>query len=404
MPRTPECVWLAINLYHYHRARADAFARVWPARFTVLQLSDHNELPVLTGQSSGVAKLETLLPGTPVAEIGNVELRKAIINYLDTTRPGVCCLTGWALPGNAAMLDWAVAHGVPCVVMSESNQHDHKRQWLKERLKARFVGQCSAALAGGRESGRYLVDLGMPFAGIFDSCDVVDNEHFRTGAEAARRERLRIQAQLAVPEEYFFACARFEPKKNLHRLIEAYASYATAAGSSAWKLVIAGDGPLRPELEACARNLGVEGAVLFAGLKGYQELPAIYGLAGAFIHASTTEQWGLVVNEAMAAGLPVLVSTRCGCAPDLVKDGDNGFTFDPWDPKEMAQKMLTIHRDSSLRERMGRRSAEMISEWGPERFARGLKHAVEFALERGPAKGTLASRAVVRLMAATCNG
>jgi 1,2-diacylglycerol 3-alpha-glucosyltransferase len=59
------------------------------------------------------------------------------------------------------------------------------------------------------------------------------------------------------------------------------------------------------------------------------------GLASAFIQASTTEQWGLVVNEAMASGLPVLVSERCGCAPDLVKNGVNGYTFDPYDIKEI---------------------------------------------------------------------
>lgn len=301
------------------------------------------------------------------------------------------------------MLDWAVAHGVPCVLMSESNQHDHSRNWLKEQLKARFVAQCSAGLAGGTESRRYLVELGMAPESIFDGYDVVDNEHFRAGAEAARRDRLRCRAQLAVPEEYFFACARFEPKKNFHRLIEAFALYASAAGPSAWKLVIAGDGPSRPELEALARSLHVEDGVIFAGLKTYQELPVIYGLAKAFIHASTTEQWGLVVNEAMAAGLAVLVSKRCGCAPDLVKDGVNGFTFDPRDAGEIAEKMLTVHRDASLPERMGRRSAEMIAEWGPERFGRGLMHAAEFALNRGPAKETLLSRAVVRLMAATSN-
>jgi glycosyltransferase involved in cell wall biosynthesis len=289
------------------------------------------------------------------------------------------------------------------VLMSDSNKNDHRRYWLKERLKERFVSQCSSALVGGTESRRYLIELGMAPAAIFDSCDVVDNEHFRVGAEAARWERRRHQAQLGLPEEYFFACARFEPVKNLRRLIEAYAVYALSTRPAAWKLVIAGDGPSRSELEACVHNLRVAGGVIFAGLKTYQELPAIYGLAKALIHVSTKETWALVVNEAMAASLPVLVSNRCGCAPDLVRDGDNGFTFDPLDVKDIAQKMLTVHRDSLLRERMGQRSAEIIAEWGPQRFADGLKRAVEFALDRGPATGTLASRAVVRLMAATCN-
>src|SRR5207244_4064698 len=102
--------------------------------------------------------------------------------------------------------------------------------------------------------------------------------------------------------------------KNLPRLLEAFAGYRRLAGDAAWELVLLGDGPLRPELVALLKDLELDGHVLLPGFKQYDELPAYYGLAGAFIHASTTEQWGLVVNEAMASGLPVLVSDRCGCA------------------------------------------------------------------------------------------
>jgi glycosyltransferase involved in cell wall biosynthesis len=394
-------VWLINNLTHYHRARADSFANRWPGEFVVLELSGRERLSVLRSDTCVVAQLRTLFPGRTASDLEPVKVSESVRRYLDESRPDVCCLNGWALPGNAAMLDWAVARGVPCAVMSESNKHDHKRHWLMERVKSRFVSQCSSALVGGTESRRYLIDLGMAPAAIFDGYDAIDNEHFRAGAEAARWERVHFQAQLELPDDYFFACARFEPKKNFRRLIEAYSQFALAVGSGAWKLVIAGDGPSRSELEGCARDLRVEDGVIFVGLKTYQELPALYGLARAFIHASTTEQWGLVVNEAMAAGLAVLVSRWCGCAPDLVRDGYNGFTFDPWDVRDITQKMLTLYRDSTLCEVMGRRSAYIISEWGPERFTRGLKSAVDFALNRGPVKETLVSRAVVRLMAAT---
>ena len=78
------------------------------------------------------------------------------------------------------------------------------------------------------------------------------------------------------------------------------------------------------------------------GFKQYHDLPAYYGLAGAFVHTSTVEQWGLVVNEAMAAGLPVLVSRNCGCAADLVQDGVNGFAFDPLDGDRMAALLTKV--------------------------------------------------------------
>jgi glycosyltransferase involved in cell wall biosynthesis len=102
----------------------------------------------------------------------------------------------------------------------------------------------------------------------------------------------------------------------------------------------------------------------------------------------------------MAAGLPVLVSERCGCVSELVKNGVNGFTFNPFDSGGIAQKMLMIHRDLSLLERMGQESAAIIVDWGPERFARNLRRAVECALDRGPQRSGMISKAVVRLMAA----
>jgi glycosyltransferase involved in cell wall biosynthesis len=138
--------------------------------------------------------------------------------------------------------------------------------------------------------------------------------------------------------------------------------------------------------------------VLLPGFKQYGELPAYYGLAKAFIHASTTEQWGLVVNEAMASGLPVLVSNRCGCAMDLVKDGVNGFTFDPYNVEQLAQLMLKLSTLNSQHSTLGSASARTIAAWGPERFVRGLKEAVDCALSVGPVRPTLVQRMILKAM------
>ena len=149
----------------------------------------------------------------------------------------------------------------------------------------------------------------------------------RHGAPAGTALRQR----LGLPERYFLASARFIEKKNLSGLLHAYAAYRRATPDDPWSLVVLGDGELRPELERLRGELGLDDVVSFPGYRSYQELPAYYGLASCFVHASTTEQWGLVVNEAMAAGLPVLVSNRCGCAANLVQEdgvqeGGNGFT------------------------------------------------------------------------------
>jgi glycosyltransferase involved in cell wall biosynthesis len=393
-------VWLANNITHYHRARADAFARSWRGRFIVLELSKRNGFSVLQGKTCDIADVVTLFTDRGIQEIGKADLRKAIFDYLDDSNPDVCCLNGWGMPGAAVMLDWATRRSIPCIIMSESNKHDSTRAWWKEETKRRFVGLCSAALVGGTWSREYLIQLGMHPECVFDGYDVVDNQHFRAGAENARLDSIRTPKSLGVQCGYFLACSRFESKKNLRRLIEAYSIYVRQVSPNPWRLVIVGDGPSRPELESLAIYLGISSMVEFRGLVGYFELPKIYGLASAFVHASTTEQWGLVVNEAMAAGLPVLVSERCGCVSELVKNGVNGFTFNPFDSGGIAQKMLMIHRDLSLLERMGQESAAIIVDWGPERFARNLRRAVECALDRGPQRSGMISKAVVRLMAA----
>jgi glycosyltransferase involved in cell wall biosynthesis len=134
------------------------------------------------------------------------------------------------------------------------------------------------------------------------------------------------------------------------------------------------------------------------GFKQYPDLPAYYGLASAFIHASTTEQWGLVVNEAMASGLPVLVSNRCGCAPDLVQERVNGFTFDPLDVEQLARLMVQLSSGLVDLRRMGDASRKIITDWGPERFASGLRQAAEMAHSAPQPQFGLSQRLLLNLL------
>src|SRR5262249_38238680 len=162
---------------------------------------------------------------------------------------------------------------------------------------------------------------------IFLGYDAVDNEHFKKGAEKSRNQPTNNEPKL--PQRFFLASARFVREKNLAGLINAFARYRELARTATvdggprtvdckpWDLVLLGDGPLRAELEAQLSALGLQEFVSMPGFKQYDELPPYYGKASAFVHASTIEPWGLVVNEGMASGLPVLVSNRCGCAQDL---------------------------------------------------------------------------------------
>jgi glycosyltransferase involved in cell wall biosynthesis len=242
---------------------------------------------------------------------------------------------------------------------------------------------------------------------IFPGYNAVDNAYFVERVEGFRNNGSHTGNGIETPGKFFLASARFVGKKNLPRLLQAYARYRQLAEKSAignrqsaiWHLVLLGDGPLRSSIFDLRSSLGLEASVHLPGFTQYDELPAYYARAGAFVHASATEQWGLVVNEAMASGLPVLVSNRCGCAAELVQAGKNGFTFDPGNIEELAGLMVKISSDSFPRSDFGRISREIVANWGCDRFAEGVDKAVNGALAAGPRRISSFDRVLLRSLA-----
>ena len=342
------------------------------------------------------------------------ELRRAFWSALEQANPEVVAVNGWNNFGSLAAAKCCVERGVSMVVMSESARDDEPRTWWKETIKRQIVGLYSAALIGGQRHVEYLVELGMPRERIFTGYDVVDNAYFRRRAEEVRSQKSEVRQKYGLPENYFLASARFIEKKNLPRLIKAYAKYrqrssafaATADrevgrqrsevsnGNAPWDLVLLGDGPLREALNSQLSTLNLHRHVHLPGFKQYEELPVYYALAKAFVHPSTTEQWGLVVNEAIASGLPVIVSERCGCAPELV--GDNGFTFDPLNEDELTARLLDMTSLSDdERRRLEDASYRIAANVAPERFGEALEQAAQL-VRSDSRKTSLLSRMLIK--------
>src|SRR6266550_993140 len=328
------------------------------------------------------------------------KLRQTFCSALEHVNPDVLAVNGWNNFGSLAAANCCVERRIPMVVMSESARGDEPRTWWKEFTKRRIVDLYSAALVGGQRHADYLVELGMPRDRIFTGYDVVDNAYFARRTLEIRNSHLRhgyggqaafeIRKKYGLPETYFLASARFIEKKNLTRLIRAYAEYrdrlkgtgVTDPGynrGAPWDLLLLGDGPMRETLNAQLATLNLHPHVHLPGFKQYDELPVYYALANAFVHASTTEQWGLVVNEAIASGLPVIVSERCGCAPELAQG--NGFTFDPTNEQELTARLLEMALLSDQeRKHMGDISYSIAANFAPERFSEGLERAASVAM------------------------
>ncbi|HET9367018.1 MAG TPA: glycosyltransferase, partial [Candidatus Udaeobacter sp.] len=305
----------------YHCARLEAAARC--CDLTAIEVAGETEEYAWSRVSADAHgyKRMTLFPTGNTRAMPPKRVYHAVDLALANAAPEVAAIPGWS--DNAALiaLSWAATHGIPAILMSESTAHDQPRVSWREWVKRRVVDLYSSALVGGQRHVDYLVDLGMPRERIFTGYDVVDNEYFAQKTKEVRGQRSEVRKQYGLPINYFLASARFIPKKNLLALVRAYAEYRQRAkrrGQSAesWELVLLGDGPLKADLSRLISDLRLDDCVHLPGFKQYDELPVYYALANAFVHVSKSEQWGLVVNEALASGLPVIVSNRCGCVPE----------------------------------------------------------------------------------------
>jgi len=351
----------------------------------------------------------SLFPEATDHSPGKAELRSALWAALEQTNPDVVAVNGWNNFGSLIAAKCCVRRGIPMIVMSESSPQDERRTWWKEAIKRRIAGLYSAALVGGQRHVEYLAELGMPRERIFTGYDVVDNHYFRQKAEEVRSQSSEVRQKCALHENYFLASARFIEKKNLARLVQAYAEYRRRSevrsqksevgnDKAPWDLVVLGDGPLKADLCRLISDLRLNEHVHLPGFKPYEELPFYYALANAFVHASTTEQWGLVVNEAIASGLPVIVSNRCGCAPELVNG--NGFTFDPTNEDELATRLLEMASLSDEeRKQLGDNSYRIAANFAPERFGEGLERAASVAMKVPQKRFAVMDRALLLVTA-----
>jgi glycosyltransferase involved in cell wall biosynthesis len=298
-----------------------------------------------------------------------------VVEWLTNEDPAVVVITGYFLAGMRAAARWARFHKRLSIYIGDSQWGDRRRNPVKEWIKGWWARRhYDAAFAAGERAAAYLQMMGFPREKIWTGYDVVDNQAFSAGAEVAKQDATALRIRLNLPEKFFLFVGRFAPEKNLVRLVEAYASYRRAAGTEAWGIVLVGGGPQEEQLHR--QTQGIPG-VVFAGSHRSDELGLYYGLASCLILPSVSETWGLVVNEAMAAGLPVIVSHRCGCVAELVRPGFNGYVVDPLDVDGMARTMAVMSSTLVDCASMGEASRRIVALYTPETWANSLTDCIE---------------------------
>ncbi len=342
------------NLAPYHAARLNALVNIIPYLTYIRINAKENYRP----WSKDL--------GPIMCKVMNIENGSNISTLLESEKPDVLMTVGYKSMTLLRAALWAKRRSIPCVVQSDSNHEDNPRSPWKELTKRIIVKKCfDAAFVAGERSYEYIKSLGIKEDKIWRGVDVIENLHFSTAKNKWNSDKFN---------NYFITVSRLSPEKNIEMLIQAFKSYRNEGGK--WGLLIVGTGPQERELISAVPET-ISNYVHWYGWASYKEIPSLYNSASCLILPSVSEPWGLVINEAMAAGLPVLVSRKCGCCPDLCKNGVNGFDFDPHSAEELANLMRKVSSGQVDLKAMGAASRNIISYLTPETWAKTVTEIAE---------------------------
>jgi L-malate glycosyltransferase len=281
----------------------------------------------------------TLFPGIVRQKIGTWRCFRRIVVACLRSRANYVFLCNYDAP--AIFLSAVILHllGRRVVIMQDSKFDDKQRYLAKEAMKSLLYRPYHAALVAGSRTKSYLAFLGMPEERIFIGYDTVSTARIRRWARSE-------PAPGGMPhrERHFTVVARFVPKKNLALALDAYAAYVAQHSGAPRALHLCGSGELEPMLRQQAERLGLEG-IQFRGYLQEHEVAQVLASSLALILPSIEEQHGLVINEAIAMGVPVLASDNCGARDLLVRSGVNGYIFEPDNVVGLAHFMALLDRD-----------------------------------------------------------
>jgi glycosyltransferase involved in cell wall biosynthesis len=333
----------------YHIDRCQAVAHRLEGRAEVLAVEVATSSATYAWEASGAvsgARKITLFPGSSYDDVywpRRLWRQLKALWRCDTVLIGI----GYNL-ADIILLSWLLALiGVRVVLLSESKFDDKPRRVGKELGKALILSPYRAAIVGGHRHIDYFRFLGFRQRRVIPGYDTVGLDRIRAmgGGELAPRGAPHA-------DRNFVFVGRFVDKKNLIELVLGFALYAKAAGSKSRRLVLIGSGHEEAAIKAAAEAQGVIGLIDFPGFLGASEVAGQLSGALALVLPSVEEQWGLVVNEALAFGLPAIVSPAVGSGDALVRNLQNGFVIELGAAAGIAAAMHMLAEDEGLWRRM----------------------------------------------------
>jgi glycosyltransferase involved in cell wall biosynthesis len=321
------------------------------------------------------------LPGARRLLRHDYPVTPGVFAALAEANPEVVVVSGWSTFASQAAIAWSRLRGVAYLLLVSSHERGERAGWrraVRQLVVPRLARASAGALVLGTLSRASLVANGVPPERVWVFANTVDVAAWAEEAERLRERRDGIRATLGVaPEDLVvLSVARLVPEKGLDVLVRA----AGELGELPVAVVVAGSGPERGRLEQLAHERRAR--VTFTGDVDEGALRELYVAADVFALLSAWEPWGVVVNEAAACGLPLVLSDQVGAAPDLLRNGENGLLVRAGDVGAAAAALRRLAVDTAFRSAAGARSQELVAGWGYEPSVDAFVQAVREAAAR----------------------
>lgn len=272
---------------------------------------------------------------------------------------------------------WARVHKVPYIIISEShflNRRNRLKSFIKKILLTPIVKKTSAYLPLGKYAGEYLIHYGADPENIFYFPNTPNVEYFIKESDKYRREKNEIKKKLGIKNNYLVIyVGRLVKVKGLFTLLQGFKEVRKTHNNAS--LLFVGDGVLKNLLKEFVAKEEIED-VHFAGSVPNEELPRYYGISDIFVLPSLYEPWGVVVNEAMASALPIVLSDKVGSRGELLREGENGFTYPSKEYMKLAGCILKILSEPDELKEMGQLSRRIIQNFDYSFCEENLKKAL----------------------------
>ena len=316
----------------------------------------------------------TLLFKGSIDCVSSFTIAKKTWKILESIRPETSIICDYSNVFGWISLLWAKKNKNKLIFWLASTFEDKKHFFPKEQIKHFFLKHFHLYLAPGIKTKQYLEYMKADSSKIVITGYGVENDYYLSEYNNYKDQTITNTFNNIGTTKNFLFVGRLSPEKNIISMLQAFS--AVCGLDKNWGLLILGNGQQKPEIESFILKNNLKDQIHMIGYIQQNEISKYYTLSDVLILPSISEPWGLVVNEAMLCSMPIIVSNRCGCEPELVKEGINGFSFDPYDIHKLQLLMQCFIEAKYDIELMGKESLNIVKQHSPQNIASAISKKI----------------------------